>query len=230
MEQSTPDRAEYSVYKKLQEKAEQGKLTSDDKEFLRHKSELNRENSVKEAKARAEDNITDLGEAQAQGLVEGMTKGLEILDLVEKSKVYFAAIVYWEVEVQDILNHIIQLVARCECQTKGLGEPIKGVYIGGIPSEEQEEEKFPKTTEVLEKQKVKWLMPAVRNKAIKKLMKEYDAPTVLDYTMGRKNFDQVKFKLVIVNDQDDVKRVFAINFRVTKENAEILLAEIRGLT
>jgi len=48
-------------------------------------------------------------------------------------------------------------------------------------------------------------MPAVRNRAIKKLMKVYDSPAVLDYVMGRKNFDQVKFKLVIVNDQDDVK-------------------------
>ena len=82
-----------------------------------------------------------------------------------------------------------------------------------------------KCIEVLEKQKVKWLMPAVRNKAIKKLMKEYDAPTVLDYTMGRKNFDQVKFKLVIVNDQDDIKRVFATNLRVTKDNAKILFNE-----
>jgi putative transposase len=82
-----------------------------------------------------------------------------------------------------------------------------------------------KCIEILEKQRVKWLMPAVRNRAIKKLMKEYDSPTVLNYTMGRKNFDQVKFKLVIVNDQDDVKRVFATNLRVTKDNAKILFQE-----
>jgi len=77
----------------------------------------------------------------------------------------------------------------------------------------------------LEKQKVKWLMPAVRNRAIKKLMKEYDSPKVLDYLIGRKNFDQVKFKLVIVNDKDNVKRVFATNLQVTEDNAKILFKE-----
>lgn len=77
----------------------------------------------------------------------------------------------------------------------------------------------------LEKQKVKWLMPAVRNSAIKKLMKEHNSPKVLDYLMGRKNFNQVKFKLVIVNDQDDIKRVFATNLRVTEDNAKILFRE-----
>ena len=68
-------------------------------------------------------------------------------------------------------------------------------------------------------------MPAIQNRAIKELMKEYDSPIVLDYVMGRKNFDQIKFKLVIVNDQDDVKRVFATNLRVTKDNAKILFQE-----
>jgi putative transposase len=77
----------------------------------------------------------------------------------------------------------------------------------------------------LEKQKVKWLMPAIRNKSIKKLMKEYDSPTVLDYTMGRKNFDQVKFKLVIVDDKEGIKRVFATNLKVTEDNAKILFQE-----
>jgi len=77
----------------------------------------------------------------------------------------------------------------------------------------------------LEKQKVKWLMPAVRNTAIKKLMKEHNSPKVLEYLMGRKNFDQVKFKLVIVNDQDKVKRVFATNLVITGGNAKILFHE-----
>ena len=58
----------------------------------------------------------------------------------------------------------------------------------------------------MQKHKIKWLMPAVQNTAIKKLMKEYEAPKILDYVMGRKNFDQVKFKLVIVNDENKVKR------------------------
>jgi len=77
----------------------------------------------------------------------------------------------------------------------------------------------------LEKQKVKWLMPAVRNTAIKKLMKEHNSPKVLEYLMGRKNFDQVKFKLVIVNDQDKVKRVFATHLVITGDNAKILFHE-----
>jgi len=77
----------------------------------------------------------------------------------------------------------------------------------------------------LEKQKVKWLMPAIRNTAIKKLMKTHDSPKVLEYLMGRKNFDQVKFKLVIVNDKDNVKRVFATNLKVTEDNAKILFQE-----
>ncbi|MBU1201772.1 MAG: transposase [Nanoarchaeota archaeon] len=77
----------------------------------------------------------------------------------------------------------------------------------------------------LEKQKVKWLMPAIRNRAIKKLMKEHNSPKVLEYLMGRKNFDQVKFKLVIVNDQEKIKRVFATNLKVTEDNAKILFQE-----
>ena len=77
----------------------------------------------------------------------------------------------------------------------------------------------------LEKQKVRWLMPAIRNTAIKKLMKEYSSPKVLEYLMGRKNFDQVKFKLVIVNDKENIKRVFATNLRITEDNAKILFKE-----
>jgi putative transposase len=65
----------------------------------------------------------------------------------------------------------------------------------------------------------------VRNRAIKKLMKEYDSPKVLEYLMGRKNFDQVKFKLVIVNDKENMKRVFATNLRITKDNAKLLFQE-----
>jgi len=53
-------------------------------------------------------------------------------------------------------------------------------------------------------------------------MKKYDAPKILDYVMGRKNFDQVKFKLVIVNDENEVKRVFATNLSVKEENAQYL--------
>jgi len=56
-------------------------------------------------------------------------------------------------------------------------------------------------------------------------MKEHNYPKVLEYMMGRKNFDQVKFKLVIINDQDDVKRAFATNLRVTEDNAKILFQE-----
>ena len=42
---------------------------------------------------------------------------------------------------------------------------------------------------------------------------------ILDYVMCRKNFDQVKFKLVIVNDENEVKRVFATNLNVKEANA-----------
>ncbi len=79
-----------------------------------------------------------------------------------------------------------------------------------------------KCIQVLQKHKVKWLMPAVQNTAIKKLMKEYNAPKILEYTMGRKNFDQAKFKLVIVNDESEVKRVFATNLNVREANARYL--------
>ena len=56
-------------------------------------------------------------------------------------------------------------------------------------------------------------------------MKEYSSPKVLEYLMVRKNFDQVKFKLVIVNDKENIKRVFATNLKVTEDNAKILFKE-----
>lgn len=68
-------------------------------------------------------------------------------------------------------------------------------------------------------------MPAVQNKAIQKLIKENNAPKILDYVMGDTRYQHVKFKLAILNDQENVKRVFATNLRVTKDNAKILFQE-----
>ncbi|MEM2707461.1 MAG: hypothetical protein QXQ30_00030 [Candidatus Pacearchaeota archaeon] len=43
--------------------------------------------------------------------------------------------------------------------------------------------------------------------------------------MGDTRYQHVKFKLAIVNDQENVKRVFATNLIVTKDNAKILFQE-----
>jgi len=64
-----------------------------------------------------------------------------------------------------------------------------------------------KCIDTLYQQKVKWLMPAIKNKAIQKLIKENTTPKILDYVMGDIRYQHVKFKLVIVNDQENVKRV-----------------------
>jgi putative transposase len=84
-----------------------------------------------------------------------------------------------------------------------------------------------KCISALEELKVKWLMPAVRNKAIKKLMEKYDAPKVLDYVMGDKRYQHkhIEFRLVILNDKDGIKRVFATNLGVTEDNAGLLFQE-----
>ncbi|MEW5896174.1 MAG: transposase [Nanoarchaeota archaeon] len=82
-----------------------------------------------------------------------------------------------------------------------------------------------KCIDTLYNQKVKWLMPAVQNKAIQKLIKENNAPKILDYVMGDTRYQHVKFKLAIVNDEENVKRVFATNLRVTEDNSKILFRE-----
>lgn len=82
-----------------------------------------------------------------------------------------------------------------------------------------------KCIDTLYQQKVKWLMPAIQNKAIQKLIKANTAPKILDYVMGDTRYQHVKFKLVIVNDQENVKRVFATDLGVTEDNAKILFHE-----
>jgi len=68
-------------------------------------------------------------------------------------------------------------------------------------------------------------MTAVQNKAIQKLINANNPPKILDYVMGDTRYQHVKFKLVIVNYRENVKRVFATNLIVTEDNAKILFHE-----
>lgn len=65
-------------------------------------------------------------------------------------------------------------------------------------------------------------MPCRQNTAIKKLMKKYNSPKILDYVMGDPRYKHVKFKLVIADDEDGIKRVFATNLNVNEDNAQLL--------
>ncbi len=92
-----------------------------------------------------------------------------------------------------------------------------------------------KCINTLYKQKIKWLMPAIQNRAIKQLVKKYEDKfcKIVDYTMkglkdhvkGEKGRKTTTFKLVIVNDQDNNKRTFATNLKVTENNVKILFKE-----
>lgn len=64
---------------------------------------------------------------------------------------------------------------------------------------------------------VKFLMPAVKNSRIKRLINEHGAPTVLEYRMVG-----AYFKLVIVKDDKNLKKVFATNLDVNEGNAHRL--------
>jgi len=71
-----------------------------------------------------------------------------------------------------------------------------------------------KVINLLKKLGVKFLMPAVKNPKVKRLINEHGAPTILEYRMIG-----AYFKLVIVNAEKNVKRVFATNLDVNEGNA-----------
>lgn len=64
---------------------------------------------------------------------------------------------------------------------------------------------------------VKFLMPAVKNSRIKRLVEEHKAPTILEYRMVGSYF-----KLVIVKDDKNLKTVFATNLDVNEGDAHRL--------
>ena len=64
---------------------------------------------------------------------------------------------------------------------------------------------------------VKFLMPAVKNPKIKRLVEEHEAPTILEYRMVG-----AYFKLVIVKDGKNLKKVFATTLDVNEGNAHQL--------
>jgi len=58
---------------------------------------------------------------------------------------------------------------------------------------------------------LKFVMPAIKNPKVKKLMREYDAPTIVRYRMGSED-ERVHFNLFIVEAEDGQKIVFASNY------------------
>lgn len=87
-----------------------------------------------------------------------------------------------------------------------------------------------KCIRVIEDLGLNFLMPAVKNKRIARLAESNDSPTILDYKMGvirghkdnPKFKNPINFKLVIVEDENEEKRVFATNLNVREENAKDL--------
>lgn len=72
---------------------------------------------------------------------------------------------------------------------------------------------------LLKKLGVKFLMPAIRNSRVKRMLQKHDAPTILDFEMGKNG---ATFKLVIVEDGEGIKRVFATNLNVDEKKAKLL--------
>ena len=59
---------------------------------------------------------------------------------------------------------------------------------------------------------VKFVMPAVKNPKVKKLIEQYDAPTIVRYRMERHDGFAIYFNLFIVEAEDGQKIVFASNY------------------
>jgi putative transposase len=80
--------------------------------------------------------------------------------------------------------------------------------------------------------KVKFLMPAVQNRAIKQLVKKYEGKfcKIIDYTMkglkdhvkGEGERKTVTFKLVLIDDKQGIKRTWATNLVVCEPTANYL--------
>jgi len=81
-----------------------------------------------------------------------------------------------------------------------------------------------KVINLLESMGITFLMPAVRNKRVKRIMEENPAPFVIKYTMGDKRYNPATFNLVIVEDSQKIKRVFATNLNVKKKHAKNLFS------
>lgn len=60
---------------------------------------------------------------------------------------------------------------------------------------------------------LKFLMPAPMNVKVKPLVNAAEAPSIIEYTMGRGD-KQVKFNPAIVKDENGVKRAFATNLQL----------------
>lgn len=71
---------------------------------------------------------------------------------------------------------------------------------------------------------ITFLMPAVRNKRIKVIMGENPSPTIMRYTMGDKRYNPASFNLIIVEDSQKIKRVFATNLNVKEKDAKNLFS------
>jgi putative transposase len=84
-----------------------------------------------------------------------------------------------------------------------------------------------KVIDVFKKHNLKFLMPAKKDRKIEQLVKNYDSPTIINYTLGGKYYiqGQTTFKLVIVNDENEIKRVFATNLHVNENNAHSLFGK-----
>jgi IS4 transposase len=80
-----------------------------------------------------------------------------------------------------------------------------------------------KVIDVLKDHHVKFLMVAVRNEKVKKLLDEHDHGTILEYTMG----DSTTFKLAITK-KDGKKHAFATNLNVGYKRRLTYLYKLYG--
>ena len=80
-----------------------------------------------------------------------------------------------------------------------------------------------KVIDVLKDHHVKFLMVAVKNEKVKRLLKENDPGTIIDYTMGK----STTFKLVITK-KDGEKHAFATNINVGYKRRLALLYDLYG--
>lgn len=90
-----------------------------------------------------------------------------------------------------------------------------------------------KIINLLNEMDVKFLMPAIKNPRIRELIDKHSAPAVIDYKMGIKTAgtkgrgkfreDPSHFNLVIVDDENGIKIVYATNLNITEKNAYDLL-------
>ncbi|KXA99144.1 hypothetical protein AKJ48_01070 [candidate division MSBL1 archaeon SCGC-AAA261O19] len=74
---------------------------------------------------------------------------------------------------------------------------------------------------ILQEKNVKFLMPAIKNKRVKGEMMS-GVPRIVDFEYGVNRKDSVKFKLVVVEDEEKTSRAFATNLQVETVRAQEL--------